>query len=118
MLAQQCVPIIWIGAGYDADVNRRLAAIHGIDATDTFSIAQIAEIARKARFALANDSGPMHAMAAAEIPVFGFFGPSAWRRNHALGQATRVLADSSLAQISAQTVIDRLQNDGLLPLPA
>jgi ADP-heptose:LPS heptosyltransferase len=55
-------------------------------------IAQLAELARHARFAVTNDSGPMHACAAAGVPVFGLFGPSDWRRNHALGQRAHVLA--------------------------
>jgi len=83
---------LWLGAGSDRTRNAELAARHGIDATDRFSIPQLAELARQARFAVTNDSGPMHACAAAGVPVFGLFGPSDWRRNHALGQREHVLA--------------------------
>jgi ADP-heptose:LPS heptosyltransferase len=38
----------------------------------------------------------MHVLAAAGIPVFGVFGPSDWRRNHALGQAGQVIAGVEL----------------------
>jgi len=118
---------VWLGAGPDAARNRELAARAGIDATDRFSIPQIAELARHARFALTNDSGPMHAMAAAGIPVFGLFGPSDWRRNHALGQREHVLACTELvpafagrrtanclAALRVDTVWHRLAQAGFL----
>lgn len=83
---------VWLGASGDRVRNAQLAAGGGIDATDAFTIVELAELARHARFAVTNDSGPMHVISAAEIPLFGLFGPSDWRRNHALGQAHRVLA--------------------------
>ncbi len=105
---------VWIGAGTDRPINRELAAVAGLDATDAFSIAELAELGRGARFALTNDSGPMHALAAAGIPVYGFFGPSDWRRNHALGQGERVFAHPDLAAIAPEQVLVRLARDGLL----
>lgn len=100
-LAHAGLRAVWLGAGPDADRNRALAARAGIDATDRFTIPQLAELARHARFALANDSGPMHALAAAGVPVFGLFGPSDWRRNHALGQRDYVLACTELVPACA-----------------
>jgi ADP-heptose:LPS heptosyltransferase len=84
---------VWIGAEAEREDNRKLRAhAGGIDAAGEFSITELAELGRGARFAVTNDSGPMHVLAAAEIPVFGLFGPSDWRRNHALGQAANVIA--------------------------
>ena len=82
---------VWLGGVEDAEVNRALASDGGIDATGAFDILQLAQLGRSARFAVTNDSGPMHALSAAGIPVFGLFGPSDWQRNHALGQRERVL---------------------------
>ena len=118
---------VWLGAGSDAARNRELAARAGINTSDRFSIPQLAVLARHARFALTNDSGPMHAIAAAGVPVFGLFGPSDWRRNHALGQRDHVLACTELvaghageptadclAALEVDTVWQRIAAAGLL----
>jgi ADP-heptose:LPS heptosyltransferase len=84
---------VWIGAGPDCGTNAALTrSAGGIDASDAFGIAALAELGRRARFAVTNDSGPMHVLAAANVAVFGLFGPSDWRRNHALGQRANVIA--------------------------
>lgn len=124
--------VVWLGAGGDRDQNAVLSRGAGIDATDAFTIPQLAELASKARFAITNDSGPMHAIAAASIPLYGLFGPTNWQRCHALGQRERALfnpapcsacgrADRAtasdhtcLAGIGAAQVLARLETDGLL----
>jgi ADP-heptose:LPS heptosyltransferase len=131
-LEQRGLRVVWLGAGGDRTHNATLARQAGIDATDAFSIPQLAALAEHARFAVTNDSGPMHAIAAAGIPVYGLFGPTNWRRSHALGQRTRALfndvecpacarADRATATdhrclpgLSAAWVIERLAADGLV----
>ena len=118
---------VWLGAGPDRARNAALSGAGDIDATAAFDILELAECGRHARFAVTNDSGPMHVLATAGIPVFGLFGPSDWRRNHALGQGNRVLAcvdfdprfgghaeGDCLAAISVDAVWSRLQTDGLV----
>ena len=124
--------VIWIGGAADRAVNRRLAGETGIDATDAFSITELVALGRRARFAVVNDSGPMHLLAAAALPVYALFGPTDWRRSHALGQEGRVLrhaVDCSpcflpecppgrghrcLREITPATVLARLEADGRL----
>lgn len=91
LLAQRC-KVVLLGAEPDRIRNAALARLGGIDATSQFSLAELAELGRYAHFAVTNDSGPMHVLSAAAIPVFGLFGPSDWRRNHALAQAAHVIA--------------------------
>ncbi|WJW75270.1 glycosyltransferase family 9 protein [Thiohalobacter sp. IOR34] len=131
-LAQAGLGVVWVGAGEDAGLNATLAKRAGVDATDAFSIVQLAELGRRARFAVTNDSGPMHILSAAGIPLFAFFGPTRWVKNHALGQAERVLrhpvecspcqrgtcpperGHACLAGIGVDEVLARLEAEGLL----
>ena len=108
--------IIWIGADADVDLNRTLSNQTGIDATSLFTINEIAELGRYAKFAITNDSGPMHILSCSGIPVYAFFGPTDWKRNHAIGQADNTfVADSKkLDQIGINYVLDRLTKDGLV----
>jgi ADP-heptose:LPS heptosyltransferase len=136
VLERHGLRVVWLGAAADRAVNTDLAKTAGIDATNGFSIAALAELARHARFAVTNDSGPMHVLAVAGIPVYAFFGPTDWRRSHALGQRERVLLNpqpcaacaradraraadhTCLPGITVKAVLARLQRDGLLPDPA
>jgi len=126
------VRVVWLGAGHDAARNRELSQRAGIDATDAFGIRELAELGRHAAFAVTNDSGPMHVLSAAGIPIYAFFGPTNWRRNHALGQAGRVLTHpvdcspcslgvcpperghACLAGVTPEAVLARLTSDGLI----
>jgi ADP-heptose:LPS heptosyltransferase len=74
----------------------------------------------------------MHVLSTANLPVYAFFGPTDWRRSHALGQQQRVLTNpvscspcflpvcpserrhECLQGISPALVIARLEADGLL----
>lgn len=131
-LADAGLEVLWIGGRDEAELNRALAAQVGRDFTGAFFIAGLAELARHARFAVVNDSGPMHLLSAADIPVYAFFGPTDWRRHHAVGQGERVLSravecspcylgqcpparrHACLADIEPDAVIERLRRDGLL----
>ncbi len=126
------VRVVWIGAGTDRALNRSLARAIGIDATGAFSVCALAELGRRARFALTNDSGPMHVLAVSGIPVYAFFGPTSVARSHALGQEHRALvhpvpcspcglavcpverAHACLRRLAAEAVMERLIEDGLL----
>lgn len=120
-LAAEGLGVVWIGAAPDASLNRALAARVGIDATGAFDVAALAELGRRARFAVTNDSGPMHVLSASGVPVFGLFGPSDWRRNHAIGQRDRVIAAEAvagagraLADVGVEVVLARLRDEALL----
>ena len=114
LTARGCA-VVWIGAADDRVINAALAAKVGVDATDAFSITQLAELGRRGRFAVTNDSGPMHILSCAGIPVYALFGPSNWRRNHAIGQAANVIAAPTLADIIPATVMDKLRAASVLP---
>lgn len=119
--------ILWTGGRDDSEINAALGAQIGHDITEKFSIAEEVELGRHARFAVANDSAPMHILSCAGIPVFGIFGPTDWRRMHAIGQERRVIALDKLPgsrdngfvphdirEIPLSMVTDKLQEDGVL----
>ena len=86
------IQTVWVGAADDQEVNRYLSRHVGTDATGQFSIMQLYLMGKDALFAVTNDSGPMHIIAASGIPVYGFFGPTSAIRSHAMGQASRVFS--------------------------
>jgi ADP-heptose:LPS heptosyltransferase len=123
--------IVWLGSEPERALNASLCKDGDADATGQFDILELAEVGRSARCAVTNDSGPMHVLAAANIPVYALFGPSDWRRNHALGQADRVFAcvdydarytgaacADCLPAMSAEVVFARLVADGMLNVDA
>lgn len=122
--------IVWIGGKDDLEINERLSSIIGINACNQFTFSELAELGRHASFAITNDSGPMHILSCADIPVYAFFGPTNWKRSHAAGQERNVISAQSvcdlpqgnneifrpapLKSISADFVVNRLVSDGTL----
>ena len=122
-LAQQGYVTVWAGGEQDRHTNADLARITGVNASEAFSFLQLVALAGQARIAVTNDSGPMHLLACGPIPVYGLFGPTDWRRNHAVGQRERVLSlnwdeavfrATPLAELQPAQVLRRLEHDGLL----
>ena len=84
--------VVWLGADDDVELNRKLSNDIGIDASNLFSVTELIALAQRAQFAVTNDSGPMHVLSCAKIPVYALFGPTNWRRNHAIGQLDNVIS--------------------------
>jgi ADP-heptose:LPS heptosyltransferase len=118
---------LWLGGNDDQSLNEQLSQQTGINTTGLFSIQQEIALGRHARFAVTNDSAPMHILSCSGIPVFGLFGPTDWRRSHAVGQEKNVISVAStadgpdsvfipgkLADLSVSTVLDRLSVSGLI----
>ncbi|RME45863.1 MAG: glycosyltransferase family 9 protein [Chloroflexi bacterium] len=131
-LQERGLTTVWVGSGEDLDLNRFLSSRTGVDATDAFGVTELCAVARHARLAIVNDSGPMHLLSTAAIPVYAFFGPTDWRKSHAVGQKERVLignaecspchleicpakrAHKCLRGITPEYVLGRIEADGLL----
>jgi len=125
--------IVWIGGNDDIEINESLSSIAGINACMQFTFSELAELGRQASFAITNDSGPMHILSCSDTPVYAFFGPTDWQRNHAIGQRDHVLSPQtmsaneasanlngavfssvSLDKINLLSVLDRLETDGCI----
>ena len=124
--------VIWLGGEMERDLNSRLANHTGWNATAVFNHGELAALGRRAAFAVTNDSGPMHLLSGAGLPVYACFGPTDWQRSHALGQSARVLLNPvpcspcqlpvcppqrqhmCLTGVTPETVLARLAADSLL----
>ena len=122
-LARRAFHTLWIGGVDDRQTNAVLARSTGMDATAEFSPLQLVALTPHAEFAVTNDSGPMHLLSCGPIPVYGLFGPSNWRRNHAVGQHDHVLSldrdetvfrATRLEQLKMDHVLQQLDQDGVL----
>lgn len=121
-LEQEGYRVLWVGGADERNKNNHYAAGAGLNVCGQFNICQLAELGKQAVFALTNDSGPMHVLATAGIPVYAFFGPTNWRRHHAVGQEQYAISAGAtehgtfmpapLERISTAEVIGRLQRDG------
>ena len=119
--------IVWVGGKDDFELNKRLSREIGIDATNEFNIFELVELGKRAKFAITNDSAPMHILSCSNIPVFGLFGPTYARRTHALGQIENAItANNKIANndyefkpedislITVDQVLLRLDGQGLI----
>jgi len=119
--------VVWIGGNDDIELNKILSKNTGINATNAFNILGLAELGKRAKFAVTNDSAPMHILSCSQIPVFGLFGPTYARRTHALGQIDNVItvndiiADNDqsfepqdISKISFNKVLNKLRDKKLL----
>lgn len=130
-LADKDYHVIWLGTREEGPLNRELSSGTGTDATDQFSLAELFALGRHAAFAVTNDSGPMHVLAAAGLPVYALFGPIDPSRSHAFGQRDRVIhrqlpcqpcysktcrlpgqTHDCLAGLGPDVVLSRLRADG------
>jgi ADP-heptose:LPS heptosyltransferase len=91
VLAEKGMPCVLVGAGADRELNLWLAEQGGLDATGRFSVLGLYALGKEARFALCMDSGPMHILSAAGLPVCTLYGPTSPKRTCGLGQAERVV---------------------------
>jgi len=117
--------IVWVGGNDDIEINESLSSIAGVNACMQFTFTELAELGRHASFAITNDSGPMHILSCSDIPVYAFFGPTNWQRNHAIGQEKHVITPEQsaknkdkqcqdLGRISAEDIVSLLERDGLI----
>ena len=124
--------VIWLGGEMERALNSRLVSHTGWDATAVFRLDELAALGGRASFAVTNDSGPMHLLSNAGLPVYACFGPTDWQRSHALGQSAHVLLNpvpcspcqlpecplsrqhACLQGLMPATVLARLEADGRL----
>jgi ADP-heptose:LPS heptosyltransferase len=111
-LVKQGVTPVLIGTNAEASVLSTIDSLctEAVNLQGKTNFAEVAEIARGARFTIGNDTGPMHLVAVAGPPCLVLFSNSS---NPALcaprGDNVSILHKEQLAELSPETVIEQLR---------
>jgi ADP-heptose:LPS heptosyltransferase len=106
-LAGRDVASIIIGAGAEQGLAAEIP--NAIDLIGQTSFGDLADLARTARFAVGNDTGPMHLIATAGCPAITLFSNDSDPGQCApAGRWTRILRRPDLADLSVETVLESL----------
>ncbi len=104
--AQGLTPVV-VGSHAEAPIARDIPA--ALDLTGQTSFGDLADLGRAARFAVGNDTGPMHLLAATDCPVVVLFSHDS---NPAMcvprGKEVRVLSRHDLADLDVAAVLTEL----------
>jgi ADP-heptose:LPS heptosyltransferase len=106
-LADNGIAPVILGAGAEAGLAAEIPG--GIDLIGRTAFGDVAELARAARFAVGNDTGPMHLIATAGCPSITLFSKDSDPAHCApVGRWTRVLQRPDLADLAVETVLETL----------
>jgi ADP-heptose:LPS heptosyltransferase len=106
-LAQSGITAVAIGGKDDAAATRAVAEAGGIDLAGSTTLAEVVELARRARVAVGNDTGPMHLAATAGCrSVVLFSGASDPALCAPRGPVVRILRKPVLAQLPVAEVAE------------
>ena len=102
-------PVV-IGSASEQDLAARIPA--AIDLTGQTGFGDLADLARAARFAIGNDTGPMHLIATAGCAAITLFSAESNPSQCApSGRWTRILQRPDLADLALETVLEILPTD-------
>jgi ADP-heptose:LPS heptosyltransferase len=106
-LAERNIASVILGGGTEKALVAGIPA--GIDLIGQTSFGDLADLARAARFAVGNDTGPMHLIATAGCPAITLFShDSDPTRCAPAGRWTRVLQRPNLADLPVEAVLEEL----------
>lgn len=106
------VQTVLLGTAADEDVTSTIKALSpdSLNLTGKTSLFQIITLAKRAKFALGNDTGPMHMIAPTGCPSLVLFsGHSNPVRHRPLGKRVEILQQAELMDLSAPSVLQKLE---------
>lgn len=107
MVEQKIKPTL-IGAGAEEQILNTIATLcpQAINLCNQTGFGDIAELGRHAMFAVGNDTGPMHIVAAANCPTLTLFsGASSPEKSAPRGMLTDILQQENLADLPLNAVV-------------
>ena len=111
LLQYKLRPVL-LGTGHETAINAQIAQLApgAIDLTGQTNLFDIAALARRAKGAIGNDTGPMHLIAACGCPTLSLFSSdSAPARSRPIGARAEYLYAANLDNLMPDTVIQKLQ---------
>jgi ADP-heptose:LPS heptosyltransferase len=106
-LAERGVASVIVGAAAEQGLAAKIPAASDLIGQTSFG--DLAELARAARFAVGNDTGPMHLIATAGCPALTLFSHDSNPDQCApVGRWARVLQRNDLADLTVEAVLEKL----------
>jgi ADP-heptose:LPS heptosyltransferase len=106
-LAERGIASVIVGAGAELGLAAHIPA--AIDQIGQTGFGDLSDLARAARFAVGNDTGPMHLIATAGCPSITLFSKDSNPAQCApVGRWTRILRQPNLADLSVEAVLREL----------
>ena len=108
-LTERGIAPVVLGAGSEKGLAVEIPA--GIDLVGQTSFGDLADLARAARYAVGNDTGPMHLIATAGCPSLTLFSNASNPAQCApVGHRARILQSSDLADLTVEAVLEGLSD--------
>lgn len=89
--------------------ERAKAEAIGAELAPKTNLRELARVLRDASIVIGADTGPLHLAAALRTPVVGLYGPTNPRRNGPYGQIENCVTARSMAEISVDAVMKKLE---------
>ena len=106
-LAEHGIASVIVGAGAEKGLAAHIPA--AIDLIGQTGFGDLCDLARAARFAVGNDTGPMHLIATAGCPSISLFSKDSNPAQCApVGRWTRILQQPNLADLPVEAVLREL----------
>ena len=100
-------PVVLWGPGEEGTARAIADAVPGAMLAPPTTLRELIALTRRARLAIAGDTGPLHIAAALGVPCLGLFGPTSAVRNGPYGPRHEIIAaaDGQLASIDPRTAL-------------
>ncbi|HPF78193.1 MAG TPA: glycosyltransferase family 9 protein [Alphaproteobacteria bacterium] len=112
LAAQNIQPVI-LGTNDEQDITNQIAANcpHAVNLTGKTNLFDIVALARKAKLAVGNDTGPMHMIAPTGCPTIVLFSKNSNPKRHApLGSDVHTIQKDNLEDLKPEEILEKINS--------